>query len=376
MKKILLYSDAKHLGGHELQTFNALQLLQDKYEIVFIVFKENKNFIELLNTLNIKIIQIEYSSNRFQILRTFFSLIHIYRLIKIIKELKPNLILNIQGNIELGSVMLLASKILKVKNITYIPICHKLSEVTHNGWIAKIKDFLNVFYYKMPDAFITLNDFNRHLIKQRGVSKPIYIILNGIDFNKYAISDKVEAKNKLGLDSTKTNVALIGRIQFWHKGHDILITMVKKYTNQLENYKFIIVGTGEDEEKMKNTLKDYKIENKFLFLGHQKDLSLIYSAIDRVVIPSRFESGAGTPMVLLESLYYEIPTVMTNLPDVDLYLEKESFFEKENIDELFKKLILTENKKIDFDKKNKIVDMHCMVKFQKNFFNVIEENVK
>lgn len=373
MKKILLYSDAKHLGGHELQTINALQLLKDKYKIVFIVFKGNKNFIELLNTLNIEIIEIDYSSNRFQIVRSFFSFIHIHRLIKTIKKVKPNLILNIQGNIELGSVMLLAAKISKVINITYIPICHKLSEVTNNRWIAKIKDFINVFYYKMPDAFITLNNFNKGLIVQRGVDKPIYIVLNGIDFDKNIIYNKLEAKNKLGLDSTQTNVALIGRIQFWHKGHDILINMVKKYTSQLGNYKFIIVGTGEDEDNMKNILKEYQIENKFLFLGQQSDLSLIYSAIDSVIIPSRFE---GTPMVLLEALYYQLPIVMTNLPGMDLYLGEDSLFEKENIDEFFEKLNLIENKNIDVDKKNKIVNMHSVTEFQENFFNIIEKNAK
>lgn len=375
MKRILFYSDAKHLGGHELQTFNALKLLRNKYEIFFIVFEGNKNFIELLNTLNIKIIQIDYSSNRFQILRTLFSLIHIYKLIKIIKKLKPNLILNIQGNIELGSVMLLASKISKVKNITYIPICHKLSEVTNNGWIAKAKDFINLFYYKIPDAFITLNNFNKDLIKKRGVDKPIDTVFNGIDFDKYVFYDKLEAKNKLALDYLQINIALIGRIQFWHKGHDILVKMVEKYIKQLDNYKFIIVGIGEDENIMRSIIQEKKIEDNFLFLGHQKDLSLIYSAVDGLVIPSRFESGAGTPMVLLEGLYYQLPIVMTDLTDMDLYLEKDSLFEKENIDELFNKLMLIENKKIDFDKKNKIVDMHCIAKFQKSFLNVIEQNV-
>lgn len=347
--------------------------MQNKYEIVFIVFKGNKNFIELLNTLNIKIIKIDYSSNRFQILRTFFSLIHIYRLVRIIKKLKPDLILNVQGNIELGSVMLLASKISKVKSITYIPICHRLTEVTNNRWIAKIKDFINVFYYKIPDAFITINNFNKHLIEQRGVNKPIYIVPNGIDFDKYIIYDKLEAQNKLGLCSTQTNVALIGRIQFWHKGHDVLINMVKKYKNQLKDYKFIIVGSGEDEYKMKNIVKKYQIESNFLFLGHQKDMSLIYSAIDGVIVPSRFE---GTPMVLLEALYYNLPVIMTNLPGMNTYLDEDSLFEKENIDELFEKLILIKNKNINVDRKNKIVSMHSMAKFQQKFFSVIEENVK
>lgn len=359
-----------------MQTINALQLLKDKYEIIFIVYKGNKNFIELLKMLNIKIITIDYSSNRFQIIRTFFSLIHILKLIKIIKELKPDSILNIQGNIELGSVMLVASKIVKVKSISYIPICHYLSEVTKNGLIAKIKDCINKFYYKLPDGFITLNNFNKKLIEQRGINKPIYIVPNGIDFDKYIIYNKLDAKNKLGLDNIQINVVLIGRIQFWHKGHDILINMVKKYINQLKNYKFIIVGTGEDEDKMKGFIKEYQIENKFLFLGYQKDLSLIYSAIDRVVIPSRFESGAGTPMVLLEALYYQLPIVMTNLPDMDLYLEEDSLFEKGNIDELFKKLILIKNKNIDTERKNEMVNMHSLAKFQKNFFNAIEENVK
>lgn len=373
MKKILFYNDAKHLGGHELQVLNAIKTLKIKFDIFFIVYEKNIKFIDLLNELDVKIIKIPYSSNRYQILRTLFSVHHIYKLSQFIKNIKPDLVLNIQGNIELGSTMLITTSILRQKNITYIPICHFLDDVTNNGWIAKAKDIINNLYYKLPDAFITLNDFNKSLIQKRCAFNKIHTVLNGIDFDKYQIYDNRYAKNRLSFNDKKKYIALIGRIQFWHKGHDILLNMVEKYLDKLNGYKFVIVGTGENESQMKEIVKKKRLQEYFIFLGHQKDLSLVYSAMDGVVIPSRFESGLGTPMVLLESIYFNLPIVMTNLPEMNLYLKDEYLFEKENIDDFFEKLSTMSLSHTD-SSKSRVIKAHSISSFQNNFLKVIEEN--
>ncbi len=368
MKKILCYDDALYLGGHELQTFNALKFLQGKFEIFFIVNKNNANFIELLEQLNITIIKIKYASNRFQILRNYFSIKHIFYLVGLIKKYKIDIILNIQGNIEISSVMSVAAKFAGVKLVSYIPSCHYLSQVTKGRIISKLKDSINILYFKLPDSFITINEYNKKLIKKRNNKVPVFIIPNGIDFDKYTIINKNEARNKLNLPIDKNIIALVGRIQ-WHKGHDILIRMIEKYKIELRNYLFIMVGTGEYEVELRHLIEMNNLQNYFKLLGHQKNMDLVYNAIDGLVIPSRFE---GTPMVLLEALFFLKPVIMTNLPEMDTYLSSDNLFEKEDIDEFYMKLINMKNKNENNLNKNLVIELHSIKSFQMKFYEVLE----
>ncbi|MDQ1339439.1 MAG: hypothetical protein QG567_591, partial [Campylobacterota bacterium] len=265
----------------------------------------------------------------------------------------------------------LVAKFVKYRSITYIPSCHFLSEVTNNGLIARVKDFVNILYYNLVNEFITINDFNKRLILQRGVKSKIHTVPNGIEFDKYKIYNKNKARKMLNLLEEKINIALVGRVQLWNKGHDILLKMVNKYKNELKNYKFIIVGTGEDLESFGQQVKELGLVEYFTFLGHQRDLSAVYSAIDGIIIPSRFEAGAGTPMVLLEALYYKLPIVMTNLPDMDAYLPINSLFKKGNVDDFFEKIITIDAKIISESKRNEIVVKHSLDNFQKEFEKVI-----
>jgi glycosyltransferase involved in cell wall biosynthesis len=371
-----MYNDADHLGGHELQMINALKYLQHEYNITFVVSSNNLNFIVHLKELKLEIIEIDYSSNRFQIIRSLFSFRHIFNIIRILKRINPDLIINVQGNIELCSSILIVSKITRHKIISYIPNCHFLTNVTKNGLISKIKDLINIFYYKIPDVFITLNDFNEQLIRKRNSKSKVYKVLNSIDFNSYKFLDKATSINELGLSEGKINIALIGRIQYWHKGHDIILNFVKKYKELLKDFNFIIVGTGEDENRMKKFIADEKLDDHFIFLGHLKDLSNLYSAVDGVIIPSRFESGIGTPMVLLESIYYELPVLMSKLPESDNYLDLDSLFEIDNLNDLHSKFFTKTFNKSESKIKNKIIKIHSIDRFQSEFDKVLKFHVK
>lgn len=376
MKKLLVYSDALHVGGHEFQFLNALKLLEKKYNVMVIVNNKNSNFIERLEQMDLKLVKTGYSSSRLQSIRSFFSFAQIFFILRVIKKFNPTVILNLQGNIELGSVMSVAAKIARVKLITYIPICHKLKTVSKRKFFAIFKDWLNLIYYRLPDGFITINEFNKSLINDRVPSVNIKVVYNGIDFDSYKKLDKFQSLKSLGLNSRNKHIALIGRVEFWHKGQDILLKMFDKYYDELKFIKILIVGTGEDESKLKSLVIDKGLTNQFIFLGHQKELSQIYSSLDGVVIPSRFESGAGTPMVLLESLFYKIPVIMSELPEVEEYLNKEYLFPIGDVTKFYErfKLILEVESLAEFSNKF-VVSRHSLTEFQVNFDEALSEFV-
>jgi glycosyltransferase involved in cell wall biosynthesis len=373
MKNVLFYSDSKECGGHEIQTISAIGYLQNHFKIHFVVSKENKYFVSLLKQWDINVICANYSSTRYQIVRSLISLRHAIYLRKIIRDISPEIIINIQGNIEIGSIMLLIAKGLSIRCISYIPCCHYLKTVSNKGFVSVIKDFINTRYYQFPTSFITINEYNGELIYKRNKNAPITVVENGIDFKKFEILDKQKARCELDFKKTIKYIGLIGRVSFFTKGHDILLKMVDKYRSELKSYRFVIVGVGEDTELLTSRIKEKEVEDYFLLLGHHSNLSVIYSAIDGIVIPSRYE---GTPLVLLEALYYKLPIVMTNLPGVGDYLKKTSLFKKEDIDDFFEAFCRTISVCVNSSLVLDIVDKHSIVKFQENFFQAVLRSIK
>ena len=372
MKKILIYCDTIHIGGHEIQFLNALGLLKNKFDLLFVVNQKNHHLLSELKSLKIKLIITNYSSNRLQIIRNLFSFNQIIFLARIIKNYKPDTILNIQGNIEICSVMLLPAKLLHVNLVTYIPICSKLKAVSKRKFFSGIKDRINNIYFKIPNSFITINEFNKNMILERLPQSKVEVVHNGINFSNCKLLNKHECLTILNLKPNFKYIALIGRIEFWHKGHDIFLAMIEKYQDKLQGLIFLIVGTGSDEMRLKRLIKDKNLSEKILFFGHIQDLSTVYSSIDGVVIPSRFESGAGTPMVLLESLFYGLPVVMSELPEVEGYLNSKNIFTIGDIDEFYEKITSIPYFDTFHDhSRNFVLSRHSIIEFQKCFYNAL-----
>jgi glycosyltransferase involved in cell wall biosynthesis len=60
----------------------------------------------------------------------------------------------------------------------------------------------------------------------------------------------------------------------------------------------LLVGTGVDEEKIKNKVHQLKIENNVRFLGVRNDVNELMQAMDEFLFPSLFE---GLPVTLIEA---------------------------------------------------------------------------
>lgn len=148
-------------------------------------------------------------------------------------------------------------------------------------------------------------------------------------------------QNTPSLDS-KT-ILCIGRLTY-QKGFDLLIQAWAMIFDQLPDWKIVIVGSGEDEQKLKQLAVDFDILKNIIFAGQQKNVELFYSKASLFCLSSRFE---GFGMVLVEAQSYGLPIVSFNCEvgpaEIIIHNKNGLLIEPENIDELANGLLKLAN---------------------------------
>jgi glycosyltransferase involved in cell wall biosynthesis len=94
------------------------------------------------------------------------------------------------------------------------------------------------------------------------------------------------------------------------KGFDILIEAFAKIASQIPNVYCLIIGEGDDKEKLSEQIRAAGLEKRIRLIGYQdraKAMSILKSS-DVFVMPSRYE---GTPIALLEAAALARPILAT-----------------------------------------------------------------
>ncbi len=117
-------------------------------------------------------------------------------------------------------------------------------------------------------------------------SKKIEVIYNGSDMDLF--------KPELKINKEKI-IIYTGRLGYAQKIENIILAM-----KEIKDYKLLIVGDGEEKEKLKNLIKDLKLENKVK----------IKESIPREKIPEILNKSliGFAPLADLPSLVYAVPT--------------------------------------------------------------------
>lgn len=130
---------------------------------------------------------------------------------------------------------------------------------------------------------------------------------NGIAPSAYKFSKEKRNDKRRELGIT-TNIVLghVGALKKV-KNQERILDIIKDINDS--NYKLILIGDGEDKEKLVKKAKKLGIESQVLFLGSRTDVADLLQAIDVIVFPSFFE---GIPMALIEAQATGIPVVASD----------------------------------------------------------------
>jgi glycosyltransferase involved in cell wall biosynthesis len=139
--------------------------------------------------------------------------------------------------------------------------------------------------------------------------------MNFVDTKQfYPVNCEEQNMLKIALSADKNIVInFTGRI-VERKGIDVLINAFAQAGNLLQSSStLIIIGTGFDEDKLRNLASKLGITNNVRFLGHSREVVKYYQASDIFVLPSYAE---GMPNSLLEAMACGLPVIASRIGGV------------------------------------------------------------
>lgn len=162
--------------------------------------------------------------------------------------------------------------------------------------------------YKMK--FIILHDgMKKEIDEMFGVSDSI-ILNNGVDVSKYKkMKDKNIARSNLGVPKNAFVVGHVGRFSEV-KNHCFLIDVFRNIKGVNKNAFLLMIGDGEEKEKIKKKLDDYGFNGNYLILSNRDDIPDILAAMDVFVFPSKHE---GLPVSLVEAQEAKLPCFVSDV---------------------------------------------------------------
>lgn len=175
--------------------------------------------------------------------------------------------------------------------------------------------------------YIAWEHFNFHYnlgvklrdIGRRYVAKKANAIVVLTDKDKKYFQDNLKIRNQLvriynpfikdevnSYYNEKSNIIMSSGRLTYQKGFDMLIEVAKKLKERTTNFKWEILGEGEDREKLENKIKEYELEQYVELMGRVEKVEEYYKKSKIFVLTSRFE---GLVLVVLEAKSYALPIV-------------------------------------------------------------------
>jgi glycosyltransferase involved in cell wall biosynthesis len=308
---LLFYDDSPTFGGHEVMTLLGVQALLQRHSgpVHFLASSANTKLCEQLTAISrthphLHLRTLAFQSSKFEAIRNRLLPARISQLARIFLELKPSLVIAVQGNIEHSSLSLHAARRAGIRSTSYIPVPHTNAEM--GAKLGKFRDVFCTGLFQQADSFITITDEMERLLKLRGVTAPTHIVYNGVDTARFKSGDRQAARASLKLPPDQTIFAIIGRIEFRQKQQQLLVQAISTNPNLRSSCHLVFAGDGPDADSLQSLIQQQAISATIL---PWSDPALIYQAINALIIPSRYE---GLPLVMLEALASNTAVLASN----------------------------------------------------------------
>ncbi|MFN5833407.1 MAG: glycosyltransferase [Akkermansiaceae bacterium] len=298
---LLFYDDSPVFGGHEVMALAGLEavLASSRDSVLFLTSEANGKLLSRLQELaqrhpHLKIETVAWHSTKLEAARNLLQPSRHHRLAERFRQLAPDLVVAIQGNIEHSSLALHAARRAGIRCLSYIPVPHTNREM--GAKLGTVRDLFCGHLFQLPDAFITITDEMARKLRQRGATCAVKIVYNGIDVERFHPGDQTEARKLLGLPAGKILLGVVGRIEFRQKQQHKLVEAVASDPGLAAACHLVFAGDGPDSGILHELLEKHNILGTILTWC---DPAPLYRSLDALVIPSRYE---GLPLVMLEAL--------------------------------------------------------------------------
>lgn len=303
-KKILYVITKGNFGGAQRYVFDlATNIPKDEFESI-VAFGEGDTLGIKLKDAGIRTIRISSLKRNVGIVSDFISF---FALLRIIQKEKPRVVhLNSSKVGLIGSIVIRVLNLTKSKKIKIIFTAHGWAFNEERGIISKfILKTLHWFTILLSHKTIAVSKRTADQISHLPwMKRKIGVIYNGID--AFNLLPRTEARSILAPQTSEHT--WIGTIAELHqsKGLDYLIKAFAEITKKYANVVLVIIGSGEQEKKLKALTQSLEISNKIIFTGFKADARIYLSAFDIFTLTSRTEAFPYAP---LEAGFASLPIV-------------------------------------------------------------------
>lgn len=233
------------------------------------------------------------------------NIIRIYRMIKIVKSEKPDVVIALK----ITETILLAIASKGLKDVVCIGGEHIYPPAEELG---QLRSFIRKYTYKWLDAVAALTKENKDIIQEKTHVRRVEIITNSLAWPMNDDSDDYEdgvSPDKI-LPKNKKILLAVGRLGD-EKGYDTLIDVFASLAEDHDQWVLVIVGEGLARKKLTRQIDSYSLQNRVFLPGHAKNISQWYEAGDLYALTSKTE-GLGN--VLFEAMAHGLPVVSFDCP--------------------------------------------------------------
>lgn len=193
-----------------------------------------------------------------------------------------------------------------------------------HGWTRenlKIRAYnlLERWLLKFPDYAVAVSpSLYSTLESQRSKNRKLQLVLNAVDEKEIPFSSvRHDVRERYRLSNDDFVIGVFGRFSP-EKGHENILYALSRLTEQYPGIRLLLVGEGQERERLHNIVLDKGLENHIIFCGYQQLVGDYYASVDLVVLPSLSE---GLPNVVLEAMVLGKPVLATKVGGVSEIIE-------------------------------------------------------
>lgn len=325
MKRALIFSLVyiPQVGGAEVAIKEETDRINDvEFDMITLRFDRNLSRVEKVG--NIMVYRIGFTGKNptmsdltklpLAINKFIFPFLACIKAIELHKEKKYDIAWGMMGAYAGFAAMFFKSFFPEVKYLLTLqegdPIEHYFKKV------GILKPLFHKVFTK-ADFIQCISTYLAKWARDMGYKGELKVVPNAVDIKVFTQEFSPAEIDKLKIEIGKKD----GDIFLMHSGRSVLKNalddIIRSLTYLPDNVKFLVVGTGPDDEKLKKLAQDLKVEDRVIFKGFyvQKETVKFFKISDIFVRPSLSE-GLGNSF--LEAMAAEIPVIATpvgGIPD-------------------------------------------------------------
>lgn len=298
LHKIVYLINGLGPGGAEMMLYRLLERLdRERYEpVVVALLKIEGPVEEKIRALGISVYILD--------VRSKFDLGAIFRLYRLLRKLKPNVI---QTRLFAAD---LAGRVLGwLQKVPYV--ITEIRTVYHGG-------FGRYLLFKLTEPLADMTLFVSKAAAERFIELKILppgkarVIYNGLNPGDFPVArgleDKKRRREELGLPVDGALLLAVGSLTV-HKGYSNLLRAIRDLPGQFA-WHLVIAGSGPLADELWSEVRVLGLSEVVTFLGRSDRVPELIAAADLLVLSSMWE---GLPGVVMEAMAGALPVVATDV---------------------------------------------------------------